>query len=151
MPVTSLISCRSVCSRWRHLVPLANLLPARRQLLMFYSSVTSSQRHLQYTRSSRKPQMEIFERDVDIEMIIRCYQTLPDVFVLWMKEWPGRFELRHMNVPRSSQYRSFYLELFLGRISVGLAHTKPICSRIKDTQHAGHEYPCPLVYLERKE
>jgi hypothetical protein len=43
MPVNSLISCRLVCSKWRHLIPLANLLPARQQLLNLYDSVPSSQ------------------------------------------------------------------------------------------------------------
>ena len=144
--VKSLISCRLVCSRWRHIVPLANLHPARQELLQFYISVTSSKRWLQYIRSwPRKHRKEIFERDVLIEGLIRCYQTmLPDVFVLWMKEWPDRFDLHHR-----TQHRSLHLELFLGRIFVGLAHTKPICST-GNTQHEGHECPCPLVYLKRK-
>jgi hypothetical protein len=81
MPVKSLISCRLVCSKWRHLIPLANLLSVCQQLLKFYGSVTSSQQ-FQYTRSGlRKPQKEVFERDAYIEMLIRCYQTLPDVFL----------------------------------------------------------------------
>jgi len=147
MPLQSLISCRLVCSRWRHIVPLANLLPARQQLLQFYISVTNSKRWLQYMRAwLRKPRKEILERDAYIEELLLCFQTtLPDVFVLWMKEWPGHFEIYH----RSAQYRSFHLRLFLGRIFVGLAHTKPICST-GNTQHEGQECPCPLVYLERK-
>ncbi|KIM37699.1 hypothetical protein M413DRAFT_30639 [Hebeloma cylindrosporum] len=161
MPTYSLISCRSVCRTWRHLVSLANLLPARRRLFDFYTSLaTACPTHSRHPRSGRRlrsgrklqktQEKDILERDVYIETHTRCFLTLPKVFVLWMKEWPGHFELRHIQVLRSDQLRWFHLELFLGKTFVGLARTKPICGVEDGPQHEGHMYPCPLVYLERK-
>jgi len=71
MPLQSLISCRLVCSRWRHIVPLANLYPARQQLLQ---PAVSTQRCLlrqsllrKYNSFKSKPleqvTLEPYERD----------------------------------------------------------------------------------------
>jgi len=140
MPVRSLISCKSVCSTWRHLIPLANLLPAPSTAPKFL--------WLGH-KLPQKRQKEVFARDrYIIELFIRCFQTL-DSFFLWMEEWPGRFELRYIQVLRSDRHGWLHLELFLGRISVGLVRTKPICysEHTQDPQHEGHKYPCPLLYI----
>ena len=131
---------------------LANLLPARQQLLRFYDSVTSSHifnTHAQGYESLKKRflnGMRILKRLFNVTK-----RSLPVILLLRMKEWPGRFELRYIQLRRSDRYRWFYLELFLETVSVGLARTKPICSVEEDSiQHEGHEYPCPLVYLEMR-
>ncbi|KIM35976.1 hypothetical protein M413DRAFT_14210 [Hebeloma cylindrosporum] len=119
----------SVCKKWRHLVPLANLLPARRRLLELYDSVINSKQFKRHARGALGPlrnrQKETFNWDTKLAHLTRSHPTLPDIFVLWMEEWPGRFELRQTTVCTSDLNRWFYLYLYFGTIHVGSARTKP--------------------------
>ena len=87
-PLKSLISARGVNQKWRRLVPLAHLIPARRALLDLYDTVIKSPVFL----SSRDVVLSNtlpFDREAYLDSLLREHCAIPDEFYFWLMEWPS--------------------------------------------------------------
>ncbi|PPQ96361.1 hypothetical protein CVT26_004964 [Gymnopilus dilepis] len=170
MPMKSLIACRATCRTWRQLVPLSGLPSARRILLDFYFlAVNNCPRNKSSkfrTRRRKRVQSVGMEDPTRIDAIRRCFETIPDIFLHWIEEWPGRTALRYksplglsgdyMDALRCVDYGIFELDLCLGDTRVGFARTTGIdpiwykigeCSRFERSNI--HLYSLPLNSVPR--
>lgn len=87
LPLPGLLSARAVCSKWRHLVPLAHIPLTRRKLLCLYDNLLALPAfHL--SRSMARNHIKL----VSEEERERFVQALPEdtceEFKAWVEEWP---------------------------------------------------------------
>jgi hypothetical protein len=91
LPLQSLIFARGVCTLWRDAVLAAPLTPARRALLALFDRLLASPSFL-----ASHAHMNTVIAACDRENVIASIAAemsggrLPDEFVTWVLEWPGR-------------------------------------------------------------
>ena len=85
----SLIASKGVSRRWRHLVPLADIIPERRALLELYLDLISSEVFIE-TRPWTLANLRPFDRQDYVAVLLRQYGHLPEAYRLWILEWPAR-------------------------------------------------------------
>ncbi|KII86741.1 hypothetical protein PLICRDRAFT_43400 [Plicaturopsis crispa FD-325 SS-3] len=103
LPLKGLVAAMGVNRHWRHLVPLADLYPARRSLLDLYTRTISSSRFLETRPLLLAHLSDPFDReryiatlDAYIEDFVAKLEddqhrpVLPEDFRLWLLEWPAR-------------------------------------------------------------
>jgi hypothetical protein len=91
LSLKTLIATIGVNKRWRRLVPFANVLPARRALLDLYLNVICKPAFLR-SRSRILPHLVPFDRQAYVSMVtaLNGDEPLPDLFELWLLEWPAK-------------------------------------------------------------
>ena len=82
----TLIALRGVSTRWRHLISVAHIHPARRGLLEFYLRVINSPVFLP-TRPHILQWLQNFNRQAFINSLP---VSTPEDFKIWILEWPAR-------------------------------------------------------------
>lgn len=87
-PLRSLIVAQGVNQLWRKLVPMADLLPERRDLLRLFITVINSEEFW----PEHVPKPEPFDREEYLAELLDSIpgDKLPEEFVLWMREWPTK-------------------------------------------------------------
>jgi hypothetical protein len=91
LPLKELIAATGVNKRWRQLVPLADLIPARRGLLDLY--LTAIQRPaFSKSRPRILPHLVPFDRQAYVAAVAasNCDEPLPELFQFWLLEWPAK-------------------------------------------------------------
>ena len=88
LPLPSLIAAQGVCQSWRHLVPLSNMLPARRALLNLYKTAIDTPA-FHFTRPFVIRNLRPFDRKGYIATL-DAETGCPDEFRYWILEWPSR-------------------------------------------------------------
>lgn len=89
LPLKSLIAAQGVNCQWRHLVPLADILPTRRALFDLYINFLASPVFLP-TRTTILSDMRPFDRDAFVASLRDGNYSLPDEFLVWLLEWPNK-------------------------------------------------------------
>lgn len=89
LPLKSLIAAQGVNRQWRHLVPLADILPARRALLDLYIDFVASPVFLP-TRPMILENLRPFDREAYIAIFHNAGLSLPVEFLVWLLEWPNK-------------------------------------------------------------
>ncbi|KAF8551319.1 hypothetical protein OG21DRAFT_1512912 [Imleria badia] len=87
-PLTSLIAVRSVNTRWRSLAQIASLHPARKALLDVYLAAIIHP-NFQSLVEALQPHAREFDREVYVADLTSRGCVLPDLFELWVLEWPS--------------------------------------------------------------
>jgi hypothetical protein len=90
LPLKALIVSSGVDTKWRHLIPLSPIHPARRALLELYYHVIENPGFLS-TRVSVIRSLKSFDRDACVaalESLDIC--VLPEEFRMWILEWPEK-------------------------------------------------------------
>ncbi|KIJ65040.1 hypothetical protein HYDPIDRAFT_39686 [Hydnomerulius pinastri MD-312] len=89
VPLQTLIHSRGVCSKWRSLTMLSDLLPMRRRLLDLYLSVIESSVFLA-TRQETLSKLQTFDREQYIRNLGGSLPqfVLPEEFEFYIREWP---------------------------------------------------------------
>jgi hypothetical protein len=96
LPLKSLISARGVNRNWRHLVPLANLHPVRRELLVIYDSIITTPDFLD-TRQMIRDNLHHFDREAYVSSLEEKNDVrLPEEFRMWVLEWPARAVFQYL-------------------------------------------------------
>lgn len=88
LPLKSLIAAQGVNQRWRNLLPLSHLLPARRSLLALYLAAITKHSTPQ-RRNSRQDAR--FDRALYLATLTKTnkHEALPEEFRVWILEWPN--------------------------------------------------------------
>jgi hypothetical protein len=89
LPLKSLIATKGVNRQWRHLVPLADIHPARHALLNLYIDFLASPAFLS-TRPTILAESRQFDREAYIVFFRENDCAVPDEFLLWVLEWPNQ-------------------------------------------------------------
>ncbi|KAJ7075725.1 hypothetical protein B0H15DRAFT_649676 [Mycena belliarum] len=89
MPLKSLIAAYGVSKLWRHLAPLAEIIPPRRGLLDLYFNIMESP-IFERTRPWLLDNLRPFNREAYIEALLAQHDYLPDDFRIWILEWPAK-------------------------------------------------------------
>ncbi|KAF8519448.1 hypothetical protein JB92DRAFT_3094929 [Gautieria morchelliformis] len=89
----ALIAARGVNHHWRHLVPHAAILPARRALLDLYLKIIQSPLFIP-TRPWVLSRLRPFDRKAYLGGLLTEHKFLPEEFCLWVLEWPARAAIR---------------------------------------------------------
>lgn len=87
-PLTSLIAARGVNTQWRYLAQTASLYPARKALLDVYLAAIIDPNFLSLM-GALQPYVHEFDREAYITDLISRGCILPDLFELWVLEWPS--------------------------------------------------------------
>lgn len=85
----SIIKARCTCTLWRQLVPVANLLPARRRLYAIYLEALDSEPFITNRRHVLENLRE-FDRTDCIAALRYQITHVPEDFELWIMEWPAK-------------------------------------------------------------
>ncbi|PPQ96341.1 hypothetical protein CVT26_005025 [Gymnopilus dilepis] len=103
MPLESLIGCRNVCKKWRHLVAsYAEEDPDRRRLLDLFDFITKSKLPSKDSISKAyfksldvyppviisKQYSKSFERRAYLDALLAQTPVVPQAFLVWILEWP---------------------------------------------------------------
>ncbi|KAF8555464.1 hypothetical protein OG21DRAFT_1373117, partial [Imleria badia] len=89
LPLTSVIAARGVSTRWRSLAQTASLLPARKTLLDLYLAAIVHPNFPSFV-AALKPHVREFDHEAYIADLTSRGCVLPDVFELWVLEWPSK-------------------------------------------------------------
>jgi hypothetical protein len=90
LPLKSLIAVQGVCKKWRHLVPLSDILPIRRDLLNLFLHIISSPIFLQSRSWNLLSNLRPFDRQGYLDTLLEEHSYLPEEFCIWILEWPAR-------------------------------------------------------------
>lgn len=89
LPLKSIIATRGVSRLWRELVPLANILPDRRDLYDLFMAMI----HSDELDAHKFPIPVPFDRERYLSDLLKAVPgatSLPREFDLWIREWPSR-------------------------------------------------------------
>ncbi|KAJ7154656.1 hypothetical protein C8R46DRAFT_1297191 [Mycena filopes] len=89
MRLKGLISARGVSKRWRELISLADIHPARVGLLKLYQKTVHDPLFLR-TRLWTLGNLYPFDRQAYIDALLAQHNYIPDDFRFWILEWPAR-------------------------------------------------------------
>ncbi|KAJ7137635.1 hypothetical protein C8R46DRAFT_611467 [Mycena filopes] len=89
MHLKGLISARGVSKRWRELISLADIHPARIGLLELYQRTIHDPRFLD-TRPWTLENLRPFDRQAYIDALLAQHSYIPDDFRFYVLEWPAR-------------------------------------------------------------
>jgi hypothetical protein len=92
LSLNDLIKAQGVSRLWRRLVPLSHLLPARRALLVYITTINSPA--FLITRPRLSDNLWDFDRREYIFKLTEGEYVLPDEFCLWILEMPARATIR---------------------------------------------------------
>ena len=88
-PLTSLIAARGVSTQWRSFAQIASLHPARKALLDLYLAAIVHPNFPSLVYELR-PHVREFDRETYITDLKSRGCVFPDVFELWVPEWPSK-------------------------------------------------------------
>lgn len=104
LPLKALIAAQGVNRQWRHLLPLSNLLPARKALLALYLDAVEKEFIPEDTKSHPDNLLQ-FDRITYLSRLVakNNNEDLPEEFRVWILEWPcivmGWMWPGHINFP----------------------------------------------------
>ena len=88
-PLASLIAARGVNTQWRSLAQTASLYPTRKTLLDLYLAAIAHP-NFPSLATVLQPHVREFDREAYIADLISRGCVLPDLFELWVLEWPSK-------------------------------------------------------------
>ncbi|PPQ92216.1 hypothetical protein CVT25_008993 [Psilocybe cyanescens] len=83
------IISHGVCKDWQSLLPLAEIHPTRRRLLVLYHKIINIP-HFEKSLTWSLDNLEPFDRQSYIDSLLSQYPAVPEEFRMWILEWPDR-------------------------------------------------------------
>ncbi|KAH9487450.1 hypothetical protein JR316_0001526 [Psilocybe cubensis] len=80
---------RGVCKEWQRLLPLADIHPAWLRLAEFYLKMVNTPDFID-TRTWIIDNLQPFDRQAYINILLSQYPAVPEEFRIWLLEWPER-------------------------------------------------------------